>query len=101
MSDYQYSTPGHQILQRRLDKRLRFTIQRRGRFVQNQDGRVLQDRARDRDALALSTGEAYAAFAYDGLIFLRKPKDEIVRQGGPRRLLYIFLRHMWLAIGNV
>jgi hypothetical protein len=46
-----------------LDRFLRFRVERRGRLVEDQDARVLQDRARDRDALLLAAGELEAALA--------------------------------------
>ena len=47
---------GHQFAQRPLDRDLALGVQRRGRLVQEQDGRVAQDRARDRDPLLLPDG---------------------------------------------
>src|SRR5919201_389534 len=40
-----------------LDLLLGMTVERARRLVQDQDGRTLEDRARDRHALLLSTGE--------------------------------------------
>src|SRR5205823_89615 len=45
----------HQFLQRRLDSALGFCIQRVGRLIENQDRGVLENRAGDRQSLALST----------------------------------------------
>ncbi len=42
---------------------LRLRVERRGRLVEDQDRRVLEDRARDRDALPLAAGEPHAALA--------------------------------------
>ena len=43
--------------------RFDFAVERRRRLVEHQDRRVLQDDARDRDALALSAGQFHAALA--------------------------------------
>jgi hypothetical protein len=43
----------HQAEQLLLDRELDLAVERRGRFVEHQDRRVLQHDARDRDALAL------------------------------------------------
>ena len=53
----------HQLLQAFLDRRLDLRIERRGRLVEHQDRRVLQDDAGDGDALALAAGELDAALA--------------------------------------
>ena len=44
----------HQAIERLLHQRLAFGIERRGRLVEQQDRRVLQDGAGDGDALALA-----------------------------------------------
>ena len=44
----------HEDFERRLHLTLGFVIQRRSRLVQDQDGRILDQGARDRQALALS-----------------------------------------------
>jgi hypothetical protein len=49
--------------QRRLHQRLALGIERGGRLVEQQQRRVAQDRARDRDALALAARQRDAALA--------------------------------------
>ncbi|MFI7468841.1 hypothetical protein [Nonomuraea sp. NPDC049646] len=44
-----------------MDGRLVDRVQRRGHLVQQHDGRVLQQGPRDRDTLALTTGQQRAA----------------------------------------
>ena len=46
-----------------LDRELDLAVERRGRLVEDQDRRVLEDHARDRDALALAARELDAALA--------------------------------------
>ena len=53
----------HQRLERRLHQPLGLGVERRGRLVEDQDRRVLVDRARDRHALALAAGELAAVVA--------------------------------------
>ena len=53
----------HQHRQGFLDRRLDLGIERRGRLVEDEDRGVLQDHARDRNALALSARELDAALA--------------------------------------
>ena len=51
-----------------LDRLFRLRIERRRRFVEDQDRRVLQQRARDRDALLLAAGQLQAALADFGFV---------------------------------
>src|SRR5262249_7543428 len=50
-------------LERVLDLLLRVAVERRGRLVEHQDRRRLEDGARDRHALLLAAGELQAALA--------------------------------------
>ena len=54
MRDHDGSAPLHEVLQRSLDELLTFGVQRAGSFVQDQDGRICQNRARNRNSLPLS-----------------------------------------------
>ncbi len=66
---------------------LDFGVECAGGFVEQQDGRVLQHHARDRDALALAAGQLHAALAHVGVVAVAAVRvgqvgDEVVR---PRR----------------
>ena len=52
------------------------------RLVEHDQERVAIERARQRDALALSARERFAAFADRGVIAVRQPEDQLVRAGG-------------------
>jgi len=54
MGDDKRSAPAHQGFQRFLNQAFAFRIQGAGGFIQNEDGGILQDRARDGDALTLA-----------------------------------------------
>src|SRR5579885_1848569 len=54
MSDHELWTPYHQVHQGFLHQSFPFSIERRRRFVQDQNRRVLQQGAGNRDALALT-----------------------------------------------
>ena len=56
----------HRRFERGLDHPLAFGVERARRLVEQQQRRVLQHRARDRDALALAAREANAALAEEG-----------------------------------
>jgi hypothetical protein len=71
VGDDQGRPPDHQAIERGLDRRLVLGVDRRQRFVEQQDRRVAQQRARDREALALAAGEPHAAFADRGIPALR------------------------------
>ncbi len=63
MGDHECRAIFHQALQRRLDDALGFRIEGRGRLVENQDRRIFEQGASDRDALTLPTREQHAAIA--------------------------------------
>ena len=74
----------HQPVERLLDHRLVLGIDRGQRLVEDQDRRVAQQRAGDRQALALAAGQPGAALADHGLVAVRQRLDEVVRVGGAR-----------------
>jgi hypothetical protein len=55
VSDDKRCAPLHQGFQRFLNQSFAFRVQRTGGFIQNEDGWILQDRARNGDALTLTT----------------------------------------------
>ena len=67
-----------------LDVALGFGIERCGRFVEQDDRRILDQRACNRDALALAAGELHAVLADLSVVALREAHDEIVRMRGFR-----------------
>ena len=78
MGDDERRAPDPQIVERLLHLALRFRIERRGRLVEQQDRRVLQNRARDGDSLALAAGKLRALLADVGLVAGGELQDEIV-----------------------
>ncbi len=65
-----------QLLQGCLDMPLRLRIQRRGGLVENQNRCILQQRARDRDPLALPPRQQHAPVAHHGV----EPKGQIANE---------------------
>src|SRR5262249_50840094 len=59
-----------------LDDLLGARVERAGRLVEDEDGRVLEQRARDRDALLLAAGELEAPLADLRLVAERQRFDE-------------------------
>src|SRR5688572_23619591 len=66
--DDEHRASGEQALDGLLDESLALGVERRRRLVENQDRWVGEERAGDRDALPLATGEARAALAEDRLV---------------------------------
>ena len=69
--DHERRAVEHQRGQRVLHQPLRLGIERRGRLVEDQDRRVLQQRPRNRQPLALPAREPLAALADRGLVAVR------------------------------
>ena len=67
-----------QMRHRVLHQPLGFGIERGGGLVEQDDRRVLDQRARDRDALALAAGKLRAALADRRVVAGRKRADELV-----------------------
>src|SRR5438105_15741236 len=70
-----------------LNLLLRFRIQSRSRFIEQENRRIFQERAGDGQALLLSAGKKTAFVADDRLIAVRLRLDEIVRERGSRRFI--------------
>ena len=77
---------GHELRERAAEHGLVHRIEMRGRLVQDQNRRVLEDGAGDGDALALAAGEPRAAFADARLQPLRQGGHEVVQCRAADRL---------------
>ena len=60
--------PCPQPVERPLDARFGLDVERAGGLVEDQDRRVLEDGARDGEALALAAGQRGAALADDEVV---------------------------------
>ena len=89
--DDERRAPAHQLREAFLNQHFGFGIEARSRFVQNQDARVGQNRARDRNALALPAGKFHAALADDRVVRFRKTLGEFVHARDPARRQNFFL----------
>ena len=69
----------HQRVERGLHVALRFGVERRRRFVEDQDGRILQQRSRDRNPLPLTAGQSHAVGADERVEPLRQRVNELER----------------------
>ena len=96
----------HHLRQRVLDRGLDLAVQRRCRLVQHQHRRILQERAGQGNALALSTREFHAAFAKMGVIaappgMVAKVQDELMRLGAAGGVDHLVLTRPRTAIKDV
>ena len=71
--------------------RSRHGVERRGRLVEDQDPRVLQQDAGDRDPLLLAARQLVAALADDRVVAIGQLGDPVVDRRGPRRGLELGL----------
>jgi hypothetical protein len=81
--------PARSARQRLLHQRLVLRIQRARRLVQQQHARVAQQRAGQRDALALAAGEPRARVPERRRVALRQQRDEVMRGGGAGGRLHL------------
>ena len=84
-----------------LDVMFGLAVECAGCFVQQQDWRVLQQRACDPDALLFSAGQLQATFTNTGVILFGQGHDEVVDLGIPRSLDDLVMRGKFAPIGDV
>src|SRR5437588_8684686 len=79
MRDGDDGPPRRESFERHLDLLLRFGIERGRGFVEQQDWRILQERAGDGETLLLSTREQATLVADGRFVSLRLRDDEVMR----------------------
>ena len=87
MGDRDHRAAARQLVERLLHGALGLGVEGARRLVEDQDRRVSQDRARDRDPLLLAARESVAPLADHRLVALGETLDQVVDLGGPRRVL--------------
>src|SRR5262245_19427463 len=87
MRDHQRGAVAHEFDQRGLDAPLGFIVESRRGLVEDQDGRVLEQGARDGDALLLSARQLRTALTHGCVHALRQFAGEFVDVGHARRLV--------------
>ena len=90
-----------QLEQRLLDHPLGLGVERGGRLIEDQDRRVLEEHAGDREPLLLPAGELDAALADDRVQPIRQAGDHIVQSGPARRVDDLRLGCVEPAVGDV
>ena len=76
-------------------------VERRSRFVEDQDARVDQQRARDADPLAFAPGKRLTAFTDQRVVSVGQLHNELVGASGLRRADDLVSRRIGAAVGNV
>src|SRR5262249_30345799 len=84
-----------------LDDPLAFIVERARGLIEDQDARVGDECAGNRDALALAAGQARAPLAHHGVVALGELQNELVRAGKLRRGHDVFGRRPWIGKCNV
>ena len=82
--DHERRAARHEALERLLDRALALGVERRRRLVEDEDRRVLEERARDRETLALAAREARAALPHARVEPVGEGVDERERVRGAR-----------------
>ena len=83
--------PLQQLVEGLLDQALGACVHGGGGFVQDQDARIGQRGAGDREQLPLSLRKTGAAFAQDGLVFVGQALDERIGIGEPDGGLHLLV----------
>ena len=101
MGDDQRRAIGRDFAQALLDFLFGAAVERRCRFVEQHDGRLLQQGARDRHALFFAAGEFQSALAHLRGIAVGQAGDELVQAGEAGRLDHLVLARAGAPVGDV
>src|SRR5436190_6719017 len=93
--DDEHRAVRHQAVDRFLHQALGLGVERAGRFVENEDGRIAEQRPGDRDALALPAAESGPALAEQRLVSFGQPHDEFIRVRRARRGAHLLQRRVF------
>src|ERR1700739_1362329 len=95
MSNHKCRASLHEIREALLNQRLRFRIEARSRFIENQDSRIGENGASDGNALTLTAGKLDAPVADDGVVTLRKRFREFVHPRNAAGSLHLLFACVW------
>ena len=101
MGDDDHGLPFLMAVETLLNEKGRFSIDRRGRFIEDQERGTLDERAGKADTLALATGETAATLTDDCLISIQSLGNEVVGGGIARCFFDLRLGCIELSIGNI
>src|SRR5271165_3676213 len=101
VGDYDDRAMRHEILEGALYQHFGFCIEVGSSFIQNKDRSVLEQCARNGDALALAAAELEAALADNGFVAFRHAVDELFSHGVSRGLADLVLLRFGLTVSNI
>ena len=101
VGDHERGAPRHRLGERQLDALLGGGVHRGGGVVEHEHARVGEQRAGDRDALALAAGDGQAALADLGLVALGQAAHEVVRLGAAGGRFDLLDRGLGAGVGDV
>src|SRR6267378_626944 len=81
--DHECSSAAHQVAQALLNQRFGFGIKAGGSLIENEDAGIGKDRARNGNALLLSTRELHSAFTNHGVVLFLEGFREFVDARDP------------------
>ena len=93
--------PGDQAVQRLLDLLLGLGVHRAGRLVEDEDARVVQDRAGDAIRWRSPPERRLAALADHRVVAVGEADDEVVGVGGRARRDHLVAGRLGVAVADV
>lgn len=91
----------HQASECLLDLEFGFGIKGRSGLVEDEDGRVFQDRASNTDTLPLSSGEIHSTVADERVVVLGQLRDETVGESDQSRVMDSLTRDLRLSESDI
>src|SRR5262249_32070734 len=91
----------HEVFEGLLDGLLGDRVEAGGRFIEYQDGGVLDDDARYRNPLALPSGEFHTPLAHQRGVLILDPGDELVSMGLARRIDHLRIAGLEPPVADV
>ena len=101
MGNCDYGSSGGELFERLLNLLFRFGIERGRRLVEQQNRRIFQNCACNREPLLLSAGKKAAFVSDDCFVAFRLRQDEIVGVSGARRFINFLGRSVEPAELNI
>src|SRR5207237_2534964 len=81
MGNHEYGLAGLNPVDRIVNHRCRCRVDGRGRLIQDENGRLFEERSRKTDALALTGGERATSFSDNRVVTLCQCPDEVMSVG--------------------
>src|ERR1700730_1620704 len=95
VGDHKCGSPLHEVGESLLNHGLRFRIETRCGFIENEDARLRQNGASNRNPLSLTARELHASFAYYGLILVGETLCKLVNAGDSTSTQDLLVTRVW------